>query len=186
MKNNALLGDQGVLIAGIVCGILSYASVELLHGPLSWFPGAEPSGTYLPGLLFGLLVFSPQIRATSNQPLRRVGAVVASTVLYYLAIQVGVFFALGLNFPSSLAGTAAALLGALAIGVTAHWLVPMSVSRDAWRKLAIFGALGGAVLGIPTGGGTPKIVEIAVVALGLTIWQAGVGYSLFRQSSSSK
>jgi hypothetical protein len=186
MKNNLLLDNKGLFIATTISGVLSYFGVEFLHGPLSAIPGAEGSGTYFPGFVFGLLVFAPRIAAKQYRLLRQVAAVVATTLLYFLAIQVGVFLALGVHLPASVAGTVAAMLSALALCAFACWLVPMRIDRDTWRKAAIFGALGGAVLGIPTGGDTPKIVEIGVVLLGLMIWQVGVGVSLFRQSRSSK
>jgi hypothetical protein len=186
MKKNVLLDNKSLFIATIASSILSYVGVEVLHGPLSAIPGAEGSGTYFPGFIFGLLVFAPRIAAVQYRLLRQVAAVVVTTLLYFLAIQVGVFLALGIHLPASVAGTVAAMLSALALCAIAMWLVPMRVSRDTWRKAAIFGAMGGAVLGIPTGNDTPRIIEIGVVLLGLMIWQVGVGVLLFRQSRSSK
>lgn len=186
MKNNVWLRHKALFIATILSSVFSYGGVELLRGPLSWIPVAGPAATYFPGFIFGLLVFAPRIATGSCRVLRQMAAVVLTVALYFAAIQVGVFFALRLNFPASVAGTAAAMLSALALCGIARWLVPMSVDRDTWRKAAIFGALGGAVLSIPTGGATPDMVEIGVVVLGFLIWQVGVGVSLFRHSSSSK
>lgn len=186
MNKNLLLDNKGLFIATTLSGVLSYVSVEVLHGPLSDVPGAEPSGTYIPGFIFGLLVFAPRIAASRWRLARQLAAVVATTALYFLAIQLGVFLAFGFGFPASLAGTAAAMLSALVLCAIALGLVPMRIDADTWRKAAIFGALGGAVLGIPTGGDTPKAIEIGVVLLGLLIWQVGVGVALFRHSTSSK
>jgi hypothetical protein len=185
VKKNVLRDNRFLFIAAISAAILSYVVVEVLHGPLYWVPGAESSGTYFPGFIFGVLVFAPRIESEQHRWWRRVAAVAVTTLLYFIAIQFGVFLVLTLGFPASIAGTVAAMSSALALCVLARWLVPKRIVAGTWRKAAIFGALGGAVLGIPTGPSTP-ILEIAVVLLGLLIWQVGVGVTLFRHSSSSK
>lgn len=186
MNKTFLNENRNVLIAGVLCAILSYVGVEMLHSLPSEILFADAAGTYLPGFLFGALVLAPRVTAAHHRLARQGACVVIGTLLYYLAIQTGVLVAVTLHVPSSLAGTVAALLGALVTCLVARWLIPMTIARETWRKAAIFGALGGAVFGISTGANASKLIEALPIVVGLIIWQAGVAVSLFGYSRSSK
>jgi hypothetical protein len=177
---------RSLFISGAVCAVLSYLGVEGLHRLPSELPFADAAGTYLPGFLFGAIMLAPRVAAVEYRWLRRLASALVGTLLYYLAIQVGVFFAVSFHLASSVASTLAALLGALATCLVAHWLIPVTLTRETWRKAAIFGALGGAVFGISTGPNASQWIDAIPIVLGLLIWQTGVALALFAYSSNSK
>jgi hypothetical protein len=178
--------NRGVLIAGTVSAVLSYIGVEFLHNLPSELSFADAAGTYLPGFLFGAIVLAPRVAAASSRWMRRIACVAAGTLLYYLAVQVGVLLAVSLHFGSSLASTLAAALGAFATCFVALWLIPITLPLEAWRKAGIFGTLGGAIFGISTGADASRLVDAIPIIVGLIIWQAGVGLAIFGYSRSSK
>ena len=151
---------------------------ELLRAWLSWEPLGQNGSRIFPGMIFGALVLAPQVVAASHRWGRRLGLLATSISIYYLAVELGLFQVLKLNYPETVAGTVSGAFGAAATWLAVRVLVPMTLSLASLRQVAIVGALGGAVF-VMSVASLPKFADAIPPILGFLIWQVGVAYVLF-------
>jgi hypothetical protein len=177
----SLLSENRRLLAfGALSGVLSYFGTLLLDAFPGWVRVSRGAGTYLPGVFFGGLVMAMNVPEGSRRSLRQAACMAASALIYYLAVKLAAYLTLGVRIQEMAACAFAGVLGTLAVGAAARFIVPSDISPNQMLKAVIVGGFGGAVLGVSGSFRLPDALESFFLILGFVTWQTGVGFVFFQ------
>ncbi len=132
----------------------------------------------LTGGIFGAFVLIPHIRSKPHRAYRAVGLVVASVLIYWVAVRLAVEQYGPLDLDYEIATVVSGIVGALLVTVATKFIAPLSVSWKLWVYSAISGLIGGLVLdfqGVPS----PGLYQDLLAVLGYVIWQVLVCLALY-------
>lgn len=177
-----------LLLLSLASGLLSYLGFRVglasLPEPLSLI------FYFSPGLCFGALVLAPVASEGNGVPTRRLGLVISSALIWYIALQVAVE-AWPNNLVGIVSGTSAGVLGALLICMASQSIIPQKLSPRQIMLASLAGVVGGAAIGTVAEDWVPNWLGHLGYFSGFIVWQMGVAFALFsgyflRSESSEK
>jgi hypothetical protein len=176
---------RSLIVRTVLSGLFSYLGVVLLGLTPGGVETFRNSGVYLAGILFGVLVLSPGVLAGPGQPGRRAAAVGLSTLIYYGAVKLAMYLAMGPRIQEMISCGLAGLLGALAVAAVVALVLRRRVPAARLAEAAAAGALTGALFGVNGTFHVPNALEFAFLIAGYVAWQTAVGVILLRDGAAA-
>lgn len=163
--------------------LLAFASALISYLLVFQRPGSLPEplfyvSFYSPGWLFGALVLAPMESEGSRFWWRRILLVIASVLIWRIAVDVAITPPL-IQRNGIVSFASAGLLGALMIYVACRFIIPRKFSLLQILMASLAGVVSSAVMGAFANHSSTSQLEDAAFLSGFIIWQMGVAFALF-------
>lgn len=135
------------------------------------------------GVAFGALVMAPFIATSSQRAARFLALMIASVLIYRIAIEAPDIILGGTQLRDFWAFTIAGTTGSVLVAITTKFLAPIQVARNYWLFTAVAGAVGGVVFSYTIEfcdwDTCASVLNVGVYISGWFVWQALVCAAMY-------